>query len=296
MLYVNPGYIELMNGDVKGATVNNSGKLFFYNTKNTCSLKIPDTKDIWLKVNTIFARNNIRIYTSVISEKYIGVRLNEDGTFNDWNYFAPGDNGNAIFNIGTLLPDTEYEFMFHIKADKAAGLKEIYINGLFERSYTGNINDGNPFSEIEIQADSSKTLFRNLIVADFDISDYHIAPVEIKDFETDFKKQTDGSLKATIAGQYITMHIDTDDLKAKMQKVVENAEIVGLNVGAFNVGYDSSIINALKSSVNGTDAETIKLVNANAAGKILLVNPANSKAWTLSELESDTFKLTTEKV
>lgn len=295
MLYVNPGYIELMNGDVEGATVNNGDKLFFYNTKHGYSLKFQETKDLWVKVNVLLsgAENN-RIYASNELRNTNGINIIANGTFTDWN----NDNYNGTFtpNTGVFSSGTEYELMLHFMADKTAGLKEFYINGLLDKSYTGNINDGAPFVQMEVQSDSSNTLFRNLIVADFDISDYHIAPVEIKDFTTDFEKQADNSVKATTTGQYITMHLDSDDLEKSMKKVVGNPEIVGVNVSAFNVGYDSSKVNALKLTVDNTDAGTTKIVNGNVAGEILLTNPTSGQAWALNELKNGTFKLVAEKV
>lgn len=296
MLYVNPGYIELLDGDTSGATVNNSNNLYFYNTKNAYNLNISGCKELYIKLNVVKGDADTRIYMYNVNVGAIGVRLNKDGTYNDWNFQDKDSPQNLTPKIGTLINGHEYEIMIHAKSGTNDGLKEIYFNEILDRSFTGNINNGDAFPGITIQADESSVLFNNVIIADFDITDYHLAPVDIKDYETDFAKQSDGTIKATAMGQYISMHLDTDDLKAKMQKVVENAEIVGVNVGAFNVGYDSSIVNALKSSVNGTDAETIKLVNANAAGKILLVNPADSKDWSLSGLKSDTFKLTAEKV
>ena len=287
MLYVNPGYIELLDGATSGATVNNDGNLYFYNTyqaKGAYSLNISGYKELYIKLNVVKSSSDYRIYM-LNTDSPVGARLNSDGTYNDWNF------NNSVIDvtpkIGALIDTHEYEIMIHAKSGTNDGLKEIYFNGILDRSFTGNINNGNAFPGIFIQADQPSILFRNIIIADFDITDYHLTPVDIKDYETDFAKQSDGTIKATVMGQYISMHLDTDDLKAKMQKVVENAEIVGVNIGAFNV---------LKSSVNGTDAETIKLVNANAAGKILLANPADSKAWTLSGLKSDTFKLTAEKV
>ena len=284
-----------MNGDVNGATVNNGDKLFFYNTKHAYSLKIPETKEVWVKLDVILSGANAnRIYASTEHNNTVGINMHANGTFNDWN---GGNSASTInFNTGALSTGTEYEFMLHCKADKAAGLKEIYINGLLDKSYTGNTSDGSPFNYIEVQSDSVNTLFRNLIVADFDISDYHIAPAEIRDFTTDFEKQADGSLKATTAGQYITMHLDSDDLEKSMKKVVDNPEIVGVNVGAFNVGYDSSKVNALKLTVDNADAGTTKIVNKNVAGGILLTNPTSGQAWGLDELKNGTFKLTAEKV
>lgn len=294
MLYVNPGYIELLDGGTAGATVGNGGALYFYNTENAYNLNLSGYKELYLKLNVLKNNSDTRLYLSNYSNMPVGVRLNENGTYNDWNF--QNSTQDNVPKIGPLVNGSEYEIMIHAKSDKTNGLKEIYFNGVLDRSFTGNIIDGDAFPGIVIQADKSSVRFNNIIIADFDITDYHLTPVDIKDYETDFVKQNDGTMKATAIGQYISMHLDTADLKAKMSKVVENAEIVGVNVGAFNVGYDSSVINALKSSVNGADAETIKLVNANAAGKILLANPAGSKAWTLSGLESDVFKLTAEKV
>ncbi len=295
MLYVNPGYIELMNGDVQGATVNSGDKLFFYNKKHGCSLKFPETKEFWAKVNVILsgAANN-RIYTSKELQNTSGINIKANGTFDDWNNNKY--SGNFTPNTGVFYSGIEYELMLHFRADKAVGLKEFYINGLLGKSYTGNINDGGPFVQMEVQSDSANTLFRNLIVADFDISDYHIVPVEIQDFTTDFEKQADSSLKATTAGQYIAMHLDSDDLEKSMKKVVDNPEIVGVNVGAFNVGYDSSKVDALKLTVDNADAGTTQIVNKNVAGKILLTNPVSGQAWALNELKNETFKLVAEKV
>lgn len=295
MLYVNPGYVELMNGDIDGATVNNEGKLFFYNTKNSYSLKFPETKEFWVKLNVILSEaNNSRIYTFNEGDKSSGINIDANGTFNNW--IQDKKEPNITPKTGLLLLGTEYEFMLHFRADSVAGLEEIYINGLLDWVYTGNIHDGDPFDKIEVQSDSTNTLFRNLIVADFDISDYHIAPVKIQDFTTDFEKQADNSLKATTAGQYIAMHLDSDDLEKSMKKVVDNPEIVGVNVGAFNVGYDSSKVDALKLTVDNADAGTTKIVNKNVAGEILLTNPASGQAWTLNELKNGTFKLVAEKV
>lgn len=291
MLYVNPGYIELMDGSVNGKTVLNGSTLYFYNIYDGYNIKFTDYKELWLKIKVIFDGSIIRFYTKDDSNS-IGVRINSNGTYYFWHYTLEYD---IIPKNGVFISGKEYELMLHVKSDSSNGLVEFYINGVLDKSYSGSMY-GDNFPGITIESDSAGTLFRDVIIADFDITDYHLAPVEIKDYETDFVKQSDGTIKATAMGQYISMHLDTDDLKAKMQKVVENAEIVGVNVGAFNVGYDSSVINALKPSVNGTDAETIKLVNANAAGKILLINPAGAKAWTLSGLKSDTFKLTAEKV
>lgn len=294
MLYVNPGYIELLDKNMRGATVTKGDHLCFYNKNEDYNINIPDCKELWIKLNVIKGGDDSRIYMYDYHNEYIGVRLNGNGTYNDWNF--SNYVGNVTPKVGSLADLYEFEVMVHAKSGVSDGIKEVYFNRILDSRFTGNINNGNAFPGILLQSDNGRTFFRNIIIADFDITDYHLTPVNIKDYETDFAKQSDGTIKATAIGQYISMHLDTDDLKAKMQKVVENAEIVGVNVGAFNVGYDSSIVNALKSSVNGTDAETIKLVNANAAGKVLLINPASSKAWTLSGLKSDIFKLTAEKV
>lgn len=294
MLYVNPGYIELLDGDTAGATVNNAGTLRFYNTKSAYNLNISGYKELYVKLNVVKNDSASRVYVDNGDDHAIGVRINEDSTYNDWNF--NDSTSNVTPKIGPLVNNYEYEIMIHAKSGSTNGLKEIFFNGVLDRSFTGNINDGNAFPGIVIQADKSSVLFNNIIIADFDITDYHLAPVDIKDYETDFTNQSDGTIKATAIGQYISMHLDTDDLKAKMQKVVENAEIVGLNVGAFNVSYDSSIINALKSSIDGTDSEDLTITNNNVAGKILTANPALSKAWTLDQLKSARFKLTAEKV
>lgn len=189
-------------------------------------------------------------------------------------------------------PGLSHEISLHIKPGNSDGLLDGYLDGINIANLSGSIGGGNlPIYGIRLDY-----LPDWLMVADFDIADYHLAPVDIKDYETDFTNQSDGTIKATAIGQYISMHLDTDDLKAKMQKVVENAEIVGVNVSAFNVSYDSNVINALKSSIDGTDSEDLTITNNNVVGKMLTVNPALNKAWTLDQLKTASFKLTAEKV
>lgn len=293
MLYVNPGYIELLDGPTSGATVNNGNNLYFYNTKNTYNLNISGYRELYVKLNVVVGGNSdARIY--VYNNDPVGAKLNADGTYNDWNFNNSALN--VIPKIGRLVNNHEYEIMIHAKSGNNDGLKEIYFNGVLDRSFTGNINNGNAFPGIIIQADMSSVLFNNIIIADFDIADYHIAQCDVKSYETNFEKQSDGSLKAATAGEYLSSIIDTAALETEMKKNVTSAEIVGVNVSAFNVSYDSNVINALKSSIDGTDSEDLTITNNNVAGKVLTVNPALNKAWTLAQLKTASFKLTAEKV
>lgn len=295
MLYVNPGYIELLDGPTSGATVNNGNNLYFYNTKNTYNLNISGYRELYVKLNVVVGGNSdARIYVYNNNNVPVGAKLNADGTYNDWNFNNSAPN--VIPKIGRLVNNHEYEIMIHAKSGNNDGLKEIYFNGVLDRSFTGNINNGNAFPGIIIQADMSSVLFNNIIIADFDIADYHIAQCDVKSYETNFEKQSDGSLKAATAGEYLSSIIDTAALETEMKKNVTSAEIVGVNVSAFNVSYDSNVINALKSSIDGTDSEDLTITNNNVAGKVLTVNPALNKAWTLAQLKTASFKLTAEKV
>lgn len=296
MLYVNPGYIELLDGPTSGATVNNGNNLYFYNTKNTYNLNISGYRELYVKLNVVVGGNsNARIYVYINNNNVpVGAKLNADGTYNDWNF---NNNAlNVIPKIGRLVNNHEYEIMIHAKSGNNDGLKEIYFNGVLDSSFTGNINNGDAFPGIIIQADNPGVLFHNIIIADFDIADYHIAQCDVKSYETNFEKQSDGSLKAATAGEYLSSIIDTAALETEMKKNVTSAEIVGVNVSAFNVSYDSNVINALKSSIDGTDSEDLTITNNNVAGKVLTVNPALNKTWTLDQLKTASFKLTSEKV
>lgn len=299
MLYVNPGYIELLNGTTSGRTVLNNNNVCFYNTaNNAANLTFTGCKELWIKCNFIYKSSSpIRFYLSTSENKVVGIVINIDGVnaYNFWN------NDNIVARsvaprFGSFVDGTEYEILMHVKSDSSDGKFELYINDFLEYSASGNVQSGNEIVELEIQGDGTGVRFRNLIIADFDITDYHIAQCDIKSYTTDFEQQTDGPLKAAAAGEYISATIDTDALETEIKKNVTSAEIIGVNVSAFNVSYDSSVINALKSSIDGTDSENLTITNNNVAGKVLTVNPALSKAWTLDQLKTAVFKLTAEKV
>lgn len=299
MLYVNPGYIELLNGTISGSTVLNNNNVCFYNTaNNAANLTFTGCKELWIKSNFIYkSSSEIRFYLSTFENKALGIIINGDGvnTYNLWN------NDNLIARsvtprFGSFVNGTEYEILMHAKSDSSDGAFELYINGSLEYSAAGNVQSGNEIVELEIQGNEREVRFRNLIIADFDITDYHIAQCDIKSYTTDFEQQTNRTLKAAAAGEYISATIDTDALETEIKKNVTSADIVGVNVSAFNVSYDSNVINALKSSIDRTDSEDLTITNNNVAGKILTANPALSKAWTLDQLKTASFKLTAEKV
>lgn len=289
MLYVNPGYIELMDGSVSGKTVLNNNGPAFYNTLNGYNLNITGYKELWVKLKFVYVGKIIRIYTQI--DRTTGVIVSSSTEYHLWHNDSDLSGG---FQCGELVAGNEYEILLHTKSDSTNGIAEFYINGVLNNSYFGAMDVG-AFPGIEIQSDSN-TFFRDLIIADFDITDYHIAQCDVKSYETNFEKQSDGSLKAATAGEYLSSIIDTAALETEMKKNVTSAEIVGVNVSAFNVSYDSNVINALKSSIDGTDSEDLTITNNNVAGKVLTVNPALNKAWTLAQLKTASFKLTAEKV
>lgn len=299
MLYVNPGYIELLNGITSGSTVLNNNNVCFYNTANNhANLTFTGCEELWIKSNFIYKSSSpIRFYLFTSEDKMLGIVINGN-MVNTYNFF---NNGNPIVeskapSFGSFVDGTEYEILMHTKSDSSDGAFELYINDFLDYSASGNVQSGNKIVKLEIQGNGIGVRFRNLIIADFDITDYHIAQCDIKSYTTDFEQQTDGTLKAAAAGKYISATIDTDALETEIKKNVTSAEIVGVNVSAFNVSYDSNVINALKSSIDGTDSEDLTITNNNVVGKMLTVNPALNKAWTLDQLKTASFKLTAEKV
>ena len=299
MLYVNPGYVELLNGVYTGSTILNSETLYFTNTNRTTNIKFDSVKELWIKGKFTVGSSVIRFYI-IDKSATVGFRTDFSSDNVLTGYILPFNNvsnSTAIIpTFGKLIVSHEYDFLMHVKSDDTTGEIEIYLNNVLQYSYSGDKMKGLTFSSFTIVSVDSDTYFRDIIIADFDITDYYIAPCTIKSYDSDFEKQTDGTLKATATGQLLSSVIDSDALKASMLEKVDNPEIVGVNVSAFNVNYDSSVVNTLKSSIDGADSETLTIKNNNVAGNILLTNPALSKAWTLDQLKTAAFKLTADKV
>lgn len=189
-------------------------------------------------------------------------------------------------------PGVSHEILLHIKPGDSDGLLDGYLDGINIANLSGSIGGGNlPIYGIRLDY-----LPDWLMVADFDITNYRVAEADLQTVENGWTLRDDGKSVADSIGDSIVTKINIDSLAAKIKNDVGTSELTGVSVFASNIIFDSSVVNALKLTVDNLELSTTKINNYNALGTFLENNPLTEKAWNLSDLKDMTFKLTTEKM
>lgn len=189
-------------------------------------------------------------------------------------------------------PGVSHEILLHIKPGNSDGLLDGYLDGINIANLSGSIGGGNlPIYGIRLDY-----LPDWLMVADFDITNYHVAKADLQTVENGFTPRDDGKSVADSIGDSIVTKINIDSLAAKIKNDVGTAELTGVGVFASGIIFDSSIVNALKLTVDNLELSTMKINGHNTSITFLENNPLIEKAWNLSDLKDMTFKLTAEKV
>lgn len=298
MLYVNPGINEWFNGAHSGATLY-MGHYAGRNNDEDQNVQLLGSgiKEAWLKVTNFNRVRTTQIgYYFGNKSNHWGILKNDDGD-SDGFYAIRGDwdSKDSVAAGKINFAWQEAKIMIHLKSDALNGLFEIYGNGTKVYSYTGAVYGGNDIDRIMLSTYGSYSVFYDIIAADFDISDYEFGLADISSAENNFSTQTDGTIKATATGQAITLSLDGSGIASDMKQKVDNPEIVGVLMGSYDMAYDSSVIDTLKTSLNGTDVEALTIANSAVCGTPITVNPLTKKAWTLSDLNNLKCKFTAAK-
>lgn len=242
--------------------------------------------EIWLKGYYSYLNNGNRFYARSKNGEY-GPRFDSSGIamFRD-------DSTSVSYAYPHEGPGVSHEILLHIKPGNSDGLLDGYLDGIHIANLSGSIGGGNlPIYGIRLDY-----LPDWLMVADFDITNYHVAEADLQTVENGFTPRDDGKSVADSIGDSIVTKINIDSLAAKIKNDVGTAELTGVGVFASGIIFDSSIVNALKLTVDNLELSTMKINGHNASSTFLGNNPLIEKAWNLSDLKDMTFKLTAEKV
>ena len=145
------------------ATKSVTGTAFYQTTRAKC-FDIPATDDIWIKFDVYFnGSTRWRAYNEG-SNGTTGATAQTNGDFNVWINDA---NNGATSNV--CKANSLRTFLLHMKSGSSSGVIEAWVDGEKIYSYTGDVNHGQDFEDIDLQSDGAGTFFSNVIVSNYEI-------------------------------------------------------------------------------------------------------------------------------
>lgn len=128
-----------------------------------------------------------------INSLWMKFDVTSDGV-NSWRAYSDGDAGQCgvaallgvdFFANGSdvaIAPDIcsgKQTFVLHMESDASDGLIELYCDGQLVDTYTGNVNDGNEFTDVYLTSESEAAVFDNFIVSSERLT-FDAAPVDVQ--------------------------------------------------------------------------------------------------------------------
>ncbi len=217
--YENPGTADLLT--ISGTTVNATATqsithMAFYQTEQAKCFDIPSTSEIWMKFDVYFdGINRWRAYNGGTNGT-TGVTAQTSGYIES---FVNGNN--SVWSSPKAAKiNTLQTILLHMISGASAGVVEAWsvVSGQreFLGTYTGNVNQGQAFSDIYLQSDGAGTLFSNVIISNTEIgfdershfSETLSLDVERRPRRT-FTVSVDAERTLTSATQTVRLSLDT---------------------------------------------------------------------------------------
>lgn len=155
--YENYGTADLLEVDGRTVTVGKLASIYqtaFISTVRRNYFDIDTGKELWIKFDFYFTQKyETLFFGSLDNEKFNQARLNciGESSGNHKIIFAQSENVSSDtthqFNARQL-----YRAVLHLKSDSENGLIEFFCSDGYNLTYSGNVNDGNDFENVYIQA------------------------------------------------------------------------------------------------------------------------------------------------
>ena len=184
--YENPGTADLLI--VAGTTVTDlpitqsRTSTAFYQTQRVKCFDIPATNEIWIKCDVYHTgtTSRFRIYDDKNGSTANGLATYSNSTeIALWSNNGSGNFERKIFS-NAVKSSVLQTYLLHMRTGDTNGLLELWLDGEYKGSYTGNVNNGQIFENIFLQSDSSANLFSNVIISNSEIGiDENVNPIGI---------------------------------------------------------------------------------------------------------------------
>lgn len=187
--YENFGIADLLS--VNGTTVvldDAKYKYAFYQTVRAKCFDIPVTNEIWCKFDLYHysGKSRFRVFDDRNGSSANGFVLtqNSETQVALWSRDGSSNKERATFD-NVLVPNTNQTWLLHMISGVTDGVLELWCDGNFVGSYTGNVNNGADFENFYLQSVDANNLFSNVIIANYQIGlNENVAIDFAADFDT----------------------------------------------------------------------------------------------------------------
>jgi len=138
----------------------------FYQTNRQKCFDTQASKEIYMLFDVYFdGTNRWRAYEESSTNGITGITAQTSGKLNIFN------NGTSVGASIPLTINKLETYLLHMKSDATNGYIEVYKDGEYKYTYIGNVNNGDDFSNLELQSDGSGTVFSNIVISNQPIDD-----------------------------------------------------------------------------------------------------------------------------
>ena len=144
-------------------TQSKTGEGFSQSQRAKC-FDLPATSDIWIRFDTYFdGKKRWRAYNEGAAG-WLGIC-----SYSNSEQLGVCTNGSVLKNInGTVKTGAVQSWLLHMVSG-TDGLIEAWLDGEQVYTFNGDVNNGEPFEDIFLQADAATTFFSNVIISNGEI-------------------------------------------------------------------------------------------------------------------------------
>ena len=147
----------------------------FYQTQRLKCFDIPAAKEVWIKFDVYFSvKYQSLFFGSLDNDKTSQARLNCDTGSEYHRMIFAFSNRVASDTSHPLSAETLYRVLLHMKSNSTNGKIEVFFSDGYNLSYTGNVNNGNKFENVYIQAGNYNSISTYPYVSNVIISNSQI--------------------------------------------------------------------------------------------------------------------------
>ena len=144
-----------------------TGSAFYQTTRAKC-FDLPTTDEVWMKFDLYHysGTSRFRVYDDKNGSTANGFVLTQNSSTQValWSWNGSANVERKTFD-GALKANTLQTWLFHMRAGTNDGLLELWCDGVFIGSWTGNVNNGADFADIYFQTDDANNIFSNVIIS-----------------------------------------------------------------------------------------------------------------------------------